>query len=95
MKPFICFLACVSLVISFSARGEDKFEGQEEAVLTDAPEVPPPITRKKPTKVIVRLETKEVVKRLADGVDYTFWTFGGRAACGAGGTWIVYKLENI
>lgn len=52
--------------------------GQETAVLTDAPLVPPPITRTHPTKVIVHLEVREVVQRLADGVDYTFWTFGGR-----------------
>jgi nitrite reductase (NO-forming) len=54
-----------------------KASGSEEAVLTDAPEVPPAITRKHATKVLVKLEVKEVVKRLADGVDYTFWTFGG------------------
>lgn len=53
-------------------------KGEEVAVLTDAPEVPPPITRKHATKVIVNLETKEVKLRLADGVDYTFWTFGGK-----------------
>ena len=52
-------------------------QGQEVAVLTDAPNVPPPITRTNPTRVIVNLEVREVVKRLADGVDYTFWTFGG------------------
>jgi nitrite reductase (NO-forming) len=52
--------------------------GQETAVLTDAPLVPPPITRDHPTKVIVNLEVREVVQRLADGVDYVFWTFGGR-----------------
>jgi nitrite reductase (NO-forming) len=52
--------------------------GQEIAVLTDAPLVPPPITRGHPTKVIVNLEVREVVQRLADGVDYVFWTFGGR-----------------
>jgi nitrite reductase (NO-forming) len=52
--------------------------GQEIAVLTDAPLVPPPITRDHPTKVIVNLEVREVVHRLADGVDYVFWTFGGR-----------------
>ncbi len=57
--------------------GSEQVTGSEEAVLTDAPNVPPPITRNHPTKVIVRLETREVVKRLADGVDYTFWTFGG------------------
>jgi nitrite reductase (NO-forming) len=52
-------------------------QGQENAVLTDPPSVPPPITRRTPTKVIVNLEVTEVVKRLADGVEYTFWTFGG------------------
>jgi nitrite reductase (NO-forming) len=52
-------------------------QGEEEAVLTEAPNVPPPITRRHATKVIVKLETSEVVKRLADGVEYTFWTFGG------------------
>lgn len=51
--------------------------GEEIAILTDAPHVPPPITRKHATKVIVNLEVSEVVKRLSDGVDYTFWTFGG------------------
>ena len=49
----------------------------EQAVLTSAPNVPPPITRRYSARVVVRLEVREVVKRLADGVDYTFWTFGG------------------
>ncbi|MCU0793836.1 MAG: copper-containing nitrite reductase [Opitutaceae bacterium] len=49
----------------------------EQAVLTAAPHVPPPITRKFPARVVVNLEVREVVKKLADGVDYTFWTFGG------------------
>ena len=53
-------------------------QGEEIAVLTDAPEVPPPITRKHPTKVIVNLEVTEVVMPMTDGTDYTFWTFGGR-----------------
>jgi nitrite reductase (NO-forming) len=51
--------------------------GEEHAVLAQAPNVPPPIKRKQPTKVVVSLEVKEVTKRLADGVDYVFWTFGG------------------
>jgi nitrite reductase (NO-forming) len=55
----------------------DAVQGEEEAVLTDAPNVPPPITRSHATKVTVRLEVQELVKRMADGVDYTFWTFGG------------------
>jgi nitrite reductase (NO-forming) len=49
----------------------------ETAQLTHAPEVPPPITRKTAARVKIALETKEVTKRLADGVDYTYWTFGG------------------
>ncbi len=51
--------------------------GIETAILAQAPNVPPPITRKHPTKVIVNLEVREVTKRLADGVQYVFWTFGG------------------
>ncbi len=51
--------------------------GSEQAVLTDAPAVPPPIARRTAAKVVVKLEVQEVVKRIADGVDYTFWTFGG------------------
>ncbi len=51
--------------------------GEESALLTDAPDVPPPITRTHATKVKVDLETIEKTMRLADGVDYTFWTFGG------------------
>lgn len=50
----------------------------ETATLTQAPEVPPPITRTTPARVKIDLETKEVTMRLADGVDYTFWTFGGK-----------------
>lgn len=47
------------------------------AMLTAAPQVPPPITRDHPAKVIVRLETVELVGQLSDGVEYTYWTFGG------------------
>lgn len=51
--------------------------GEEHAVLTTAPNVPPPITRKNATLVKVELETIEKPMRLADGVEYMFWTFGG------------------
>jgi len=47
------------------------------AELTDAPNVPPPIERDYPAKVIVELEVLEVKKEIAEGVEYTFWTFGG------------------
>lgn len=51
--------------------------GEEVAVVTQAPNVPPPIKREHSIKMIVTLEVKEVVKRLSDGVEYLFWTFGG------------------
>lgn len=58
--------------------GSEEIQGEENAILTDAPYVPPQITRNYPTKVIVNLEVKEVVSRLADGVTYNKWTFGGK-----------------
>jgi len=61
-----------------TAKGQDPtIIGEEIAVLAQAPNVPPPIRRTQPTKVLVKLEVREVVKRMADGVDYLFWTFGG------------------
>ena len=50
----------------------------EQALLTQAPNVPPPITRKFAAKVVIHMETQEKVMRMADGVDYMFWTFGGQ-----------------
>ncbi|HVU16252.1 MAG TPA: copper-containing nitrite reductase [Candidatus Didemnitutus sp.] len=49
----------------------------EQAILTAPPHVPPPITRQTAARVVVNLEVREVVAKLADGVEYTFWTFGG------------------
>jgi nitrite reductase (NO-forming) len=54
-----------------------KIGGVEHAVLTQAPFVPPPIERDYAARVIVELETIEVTKEIAPGVQYTFWTFGG------------------
>jgi nitrite reductase, copper-containing len=49
-----------------------------KAVLTDAPLVPPPIKRKQSAKLIVELEVTEVNLPISEGVEYTFWTFGGK-----------------
>jgi nitrite reductase (NO-forming) len=51
--------------------------GQERAELTAPPMVPRPIARNYATSVVVDLEVIEKTMRMADGVDYTFWTFGG------------------
>ena len=47
------------------------------AILTSPPNVPPPTNRTAPAHVVVKLSVKELVLPMADGVDYTFWTFGG------------------
>lgn len=77
---------------------DDAIVGVENAVLTEAPNVPPPITRKYATKVVVNLEVKEVTKRLADGVEYTFWTFGGNVPGSfiriREGDWVEFHLHN-
>ncbi len=52
--------------------------GTIPAILTDAPQVPPRITRRHPSKVVVELEVSEVNLPMADGVEYSFWTFGGK-----------------
>ena len=56
---------------------DPEISGEEIAVLAQAPNVPPPIKRTHATKVIVTLEVKEVVRKMSDGVEYLFWTFGG------------------
>lgn len=42
-----------------------------------ADDLPPPIARKENQKVVVELETKEVVAELAPGVTYEYWTYNG------------------
>jgi nitrite reductase (NO-forming) len=42
-----------------------------------ASDLPPPITRKENQKVVVELETKEVIAELAPGVTYEYWTYNG------------------
>ena len=70
-------LAGAAFGASREANLGDPIIGEENAVLTDAPNVPPAIQRDHATKVVIHLEVKEVEGQLADGVRYTFWTFGG------------------
>jgi nitrite reductase (NO-forming) len=56
---------------------DERLRGEEAADLVAPPGVPAPINRGHPTRVIVHLETNERTLPLADGVEYTFWTFAG------------------
>lgn len=74
------FIAIITGILIVPGCGETyskQLQGEEFARLTHAPLVPSPVNRNYPTKVIVNLETKELTRRLADGVEYNFWTFGG------------------
>ena len=48
-----------------------------DAVMTHAPEVPPPVNRDHAALVKVKMETIEKTMKMAAGVDYTYWTFNG------------------
>jgi len=78
LRGALVCLAALIAAASAAASAPAAIQGQETASLTDAPGVPPPLKRDYPTKVIVQLEVREVVQHLDTGVDYTFWTFGGK-----------------
>ena len=48
-----------------------------DAIVTHAPEVPPPTDRDHPAKVRVKMETVEKTMTMEDGVEYHYWTFNG------------------
>ena len=83
--PLLAALAAVSALSACTADADrdplaDRPSGAlpvETLVVASAPGVPKPITRRSPAHLVVNLETREVRKRLSDGVEYTFWTFGG------------------
>lgn len=73
------FAACSAETRAEAAKPTDlgPIVGEETAVLTAPPHVPPPITRTHATKLIVKLEVREKEAEIAEGVTYTFWTYGG------------------
>ena len=92
MSSKICIMLAMSFLVFTGCKDDGKtgsksskkkteseeITGEYEAVLTHAPNVPPSKGYTSPKKVIVRMEVVEKVMRLADGVDYNFWTFGGK-----------------
>ena len=72
--------AVLSILLAACGTGDLRPSAAEPADtlrLVHAPDVPPPVGRRGPRRFVVNLETREVRSRLADGVEYTFWTFGG------------------
>ena len=59
-----------------------------KAVVTTAPNVPPPITRTAPANVVVELEAHEWVGNLSDDNKYKFWGFGSAGGATAPGPMI-------
>ena len=74
MKALATLFASLLVSSSLYAQG---IVGVEEAKLTPPPFVPPPITRKNNTKVIVKMDVIEKKMPISEGVEYTFWTFDG------------------
>jgi nitrite reductase (NO-forming) len=81
MKRTIGVVAAVVLALGagtvVAQRRGEPVGGEVKAVLVAPPQVPPPIGRSGPARVVVELETTEQKGTLANGVEYTFWTFGG------------------
>jgi nitrite reductase (NO-forming) len=67
-------LILMGLILCFGGRS---YAVDEVAKLTTAPEVPPPLNRAGGANVTVVMDMTETKGTLADGVEYTFWTFGG------------------
>lgn len=75
---FLMSIAVISCKKKAETNYDEKISGHYSATLTDAPEVPASPGYDGPKKVKVELEVIERVMRLADGVEYNFWTFGGK-----------------
>ncbi|HVS93803.1 MAG TPA: copper-containing nitrite reductase [Mucilaginibacter sp.] len=74
----IAFSGCNSNAKARATIDTAAVTGEYSPALTFAPNVPPARSNTAPKKVIVEIEVIEKVMKLADGVDYTFWTFGGK-----------------
>jgi nitrite reductase (NO-forming) len=81
MKLSVLLIAvgCSTPLFAATQTPLDEVRGEERAVMTSAPHVPPPITRRHATRVLLDVVVKEHTKQLADGVSYTYWTFGDDA----------------
>jgi len=76
---FISFTGCTQHAKTDAPQSDTAaVTGEYSPALTFAPNVPEARYSTTPKKVIVEIEVVEKIMKLADGVDYTFWTFGGK-----------------
>lgn len=70
-------IALAGILLSLESRAALAKEKllREKAFLTYAPEVPPPIARRKPAVLEVHLDSAVRMMELGSGVKYKFWTF--------------------
>ncbi|WP_455371630.1 copper-containing nitrite reductase [Petrachloros mirabilis] len=75
----VCSASFFSILIGFIIISHPMAVRAEKipAQMTTLPQVPPPISRSQPAQVVINLEAKEFVGRLADGIQYKFWSFNG------------------
>ena len=74
-KMKLAVLVLIGLLVGFGLNNNGY--ANETAQLTTAPEVPPALNRAGGAQVTVELETTEKKGALAEGVEYTYWTFNG------------------
>jgi len=80
-------LTALAAVLLFSCKTDNKntnvdpttivVDGEMKAELTSPPFVPAPVGDRAAKKLIVDMEIIEEVGTMSDGVEYTYWTFGG------------------
>lgn len=82
---FVSHLIVFSLIVltgQLNAQAEIQPVSRElpviEAEMTFAPNVPPPLERNYPARVIVRLESVEYRDELMSGIQYDFWGYNGQ-----------------
>ena len=77
MKANIGIVALLSLVL-VACKPPVRVQGEpENAPMSFAPAVPPPVARKDAKHLIVNLAVTEEERPLSDGVTYEFWSYNG------------------
>lgn len=75
LKILRVFLTVIFLMSAAPALAKTKEFPREEAALTFAPEVPPPIHRKKPVILVARIDSNQKEMPINNEFKYKFWTF--------------------